>query len=113
VTPAERLPCIHGCGRFFGGDETLRRHRFGDRCLSDRELRRRGMTLDAFGTWRRVVPVKVPTQASLIDRRTVGRVNKGLRQKRRNATQAHVRGGLASEGAETRSAVPGTAGGLR
>jgi HNH endonuclease len=67
VTPAERLPCIHGCERFFGGDETLRRHRVEGRCLSDRELKVRNIRKDVNGVWRRSVDRKA---SPFVDRRT-------------------------------------------
>ena len=55
------------CSRRFGGDETLRRHRFiaGDRyaCRSDVDLVSRGFYRDRWGTWHRG---SGPVQESLL-----------------------------------------------
>lgn len=69
------IPCIHGCGRLFGGDETLRRHRDNraERCRSDRELRARGMEKDAGGVWRRIVKTPDVGTVRLFDLRKAGR----------------------------------------
>lgn len=68
------IPCTFGCGRLFGGDETLKRHRDrrAERCRSDRELLAKGMYTDATGVWRRLVTIHEPEQPTLIDRRQAG-----------------------------------------
>lgn len=84
MSPPTAIPCVYGCGRRFGGDETLRRHRDNrsDRCRSDQELRARGMEQDTAGVWRRLVTTKEPSQEALFDRRTAA-----YRKRRRQEAQ--------------------------
>lgn len=60
LTLGSKACLCRGCGRTFGGPSTFDEHRTGAwdarRCMTDAELRARGLRADPLGRWGRPMP---------------------------------------------------------